>query len=56
MKDLKALYSETAEVLTSLSVMPMMQDYVLIGGSGLALYLNQRHYVDLEFFTNQEKV
>lgn len=38
MKDLKALNKETAEVLTSLSELPIMKDFVLVGGSGLALY------------------
>lgn len=54
MKDLKALNKETAEVLTSLSELHIMQDYVLVGGSGLALYLNHRLSEDLDFFTNKK--
>jgi predicted nucleotidyltransferase component of viral defense system len=54
MKNLKALYKSTADVLTSLSKLPVMRDFVLVGGSGLALYLNHRLSEDLDFFTNKK--
>lgn len=54
MKDLKTLSKDTANVLLSLSEIPFMQNFVLVGGSGLALYLNHRLSEDLDFFSNQE--
>ena len=54
MRNLNALTENTAKVLRLLSELPIMQDYVLVGGSGLALYLNHRLSEDLDFFTNKE--
>jgi predicted nucleotidyltransferase component of viral defense system len=52
MKELKALNDKTGKVLIKLSQYNFMQNYVLCGGSGLALYLNHRLSEDLDFFTN----
>ncbi len=54
MRNLNSLSENTAKVLTILSDLPMMQDFVLVGGTGLALYLNHRLSEDLDFFSNKD--
>jgi len=54
MRELKALSSNTAKVLKKLSKLNELNSFVLVGGSGLALFLNHRFSEDLDFFTCEE--
>jgi len=54
MKELKALQDNTAEVLRRLDKFPLMQEFVFIGGSALALHFKHRLSEDLDFFTVNE--
>lgn len=42
MKKLESLQSNTKELLIQLSNLQMMQSFVFVGGSALAVYLNHR--------------
>lgn len=47
----EAIESGTLELLKELSSLPVLKDFALVGGTGLALQLGHRLSVDLDFFT-----
>jgi predicted nucleotidyltransferase component of viral defense system len=51
LESFKALPANTHKVLLALSALPLLEDFVLVGGTGLALYLAHRQSKDLDFFT-----
>lgn len=56
MKKLESLQPDTREVLIQLSNLPIMQSFVFVGGSALAIYLNHRLSEDLDFFSVNEEL
>jgi len=46
-----SLAQQTANVLTSLSEIPDIQNFTLVGGSALSIHLNHRISEDLDLFT-----
>jgi len=56
MKKLESLQPNTKEVLIQLSNLQMMQSFVFVGGSALAVYLNHRLSEDLDFFSTKKEL
>lgn len=56
MKKLESLQPNTKEVLLQLSNLQIMQSYVFVGGSALAIYLNHRLSEDLDFFSTKKEL
>ena len=56
MKKLESLQPNTQKVLIQLSNLPIMQSFVFVGGSALAVYLNHRLSEDLDFFSTKEEL
>jgi len=50
------LLHKTRQVLESISLLPFLDDFTLVGGSALAIYLNHRLSEDLDFFTCNAKL
>ncbi len=46
-----SLYPDTKEVLFKLNQLNFLQGYRLVGGTALALHLNHRKSIDLDFFS-----
>lgn len=52
MKRLEALTDNTENLIVKLSTIQSLEQFVLVGGSALAIYLSHRQSEDLDFFTN----
>ena len=50
----EAIQPETLDLLRALAPLPVLEDFALVGGTGLALQMGHRLSVDLDFFTSKD--
>ncbi len=50
----EAIEPKTLDLLKALAALPGFEEFVLVGGTGLALQLGHRLSIDLDFFTQDE--
>lgn len=54
MLHLETVNSETLELIIKLQSDPLLKDFLLVGGTALALQIGHRKSVDIDFFTRKE--